>query len=226
MSEIKLVVLDVAGTTVKDDGLVVKAFITAIEPLGPSHQELIEMVQYVNETMGQRKIDVFMHLCQNDAEKAKAAHDRFVEAYSNLVGEGLLEEFEGVSEFFRELHAKGIGVAITTGFPRSILDFIIEDLEWGELIDISVAASEVALGRPAPDMIERAIELYNQEFVTQIRADEVAVAGDTDSDIQAGLAASVKIIAGVTSGAATGAQLETAGATVILNFTTELLQLL
>ena len=60
----------------------------------------------------------------------------------------------------------------------------------------------------------------------QIRADEVAVAGDTDSDIQAGLAASVKIIAGVTSGAATRAQLETAGATVILNFTTEILQLL
>jgi len=223
MSTIKLVVLDVAGTTATDDGLVVKAFTIAIEPLNPSADRLAEMIDYVNATMGQRKIDVFTHLCDGDIAAANAAHDRFVEAYSNLVAEGLLSEFPGVSEFFSELRARGIGIGITTGFPRSILDFIIEDLGWAKLIDVSVAASEVAEGRPAPDMIERAIDLYNQGFGKSVTAAEVAIAGDTESDMEAGVRAGVAIVAGVTSGAGTKSQLENSGATLVLNFATELI---
>ncbi len=40
MAEIKLVVLDVAGTTAHDDGLVVKAFQIAWEPENPTPAEL------------------------------------------------------------------------------------------------------------------------------------------------------------------------------------------
>ena len=226
MSDIKLVVLDVAGTTAKDDGLVVKAFINAIEPLNPSAVELATMIDYVNATMGQRKIDVFMHLCNQDSELANAAHDRFVDSYSNLVAEGLLEEFDGVSEFFRELRARGVGVSLTTGFPRSILDFIIENLAWEPLVDVSVAASEVVQGRPAPDMIERAIELYNADRGTGLGASHVAIAGDTQSDIQAGLSAHAKIVAGVTSGASSKEELVAAGATHTLDSVVELLDLI
>ena len=226
VSEIKLVVLDVAGTTATDDGLVVKAFTTAMEPLAPSKERLAEMIHYVNATMGQRKIDVFTVLCDGDISQANAAHDRFVEAYSNLVAEGLLAEFDGVSEFFNELRARGIGIGITTGFPRSILDFIIEDLHWGKLIDVSVAASEVAAGRPSPDMIERAIDLYNKGYGKSVSAGQVAVAGDTESDMQAGVSAGVSIIAGVLSGSGTKAQLEATGATVILDSVIELCEII
>ena len=226
MSDIKLVVLDVAGTTAKDDGLVVKAFINAIEPLNPSATELASMIDYVNVTMGQRKIDVFMHLCNQDFAQANAAHDRFVESYRNLVAEGLLEEFEGVSDFFRELSDRGVGVALTTGFPRSILDFIIESLGWQQLVDISIAASEVVQGRPASDMIERAIELYNADRGTDLGASQIAIAGDTQSDIQAGLSAHATIVAGVTSGASSKEELVAAGATHTLDSVVELLDLI
>ena len=226
MSDIKLVVLDVAGTTAKDDGLVVKAFINAIEPLNPSATELASMIDYVNVTMGQRKIDVFMHLCNQDFAQANAAHDRFVESYRNLVAEGLLEEFEGVSDFFRELSDRGVGVALTTGFPRSILDFIIESLGWQQLVDVSIAASEVVQGRPASDMIERAIELYNADRGTDLGASQIAIAGDTQSDIQAGLSAHATIVAGVTSGASSKEELVAAGATHTLDSVVELLDLI
>ena len=226
MSDIKLVVLDVAGTTAKDDGLVVKAFINAIEPLNPSATELASMIDYVNVTMGQRKIDVFMHLCNQDFAQANAAHDRFVESYRNLVAEGLLEEFEGVSDFFRELSDRGVGVALTTGFPRSILDFIIESLGWQQLVDVSIAASEVVQGRPAPDMIERAIELYNADRGTDLGASQIAIAGDTQSDIQAGLSAHATIVAGVTSGASSKEELVAAGATHTLDSVVELLDII
>ena len=226
MSDIKLVVLDVAGTTAKDDGLVVKAFINAIEPLNPCATELASMIDYVNVTMGQRKIDVFMHLCNQDFAQANAAHHRFVESYRNLVAEGLLEEFEGVSDFFRELSDRGVGVALTTGFPRSILDFIIESLGWQQLVDVSIAASEVVQGRPAPDMIERAIELYNADRGTDLGASQIAIAGDTQSDIQAGLSAHATIVAGVTSGASSKEELVAAGATHTLDSVVELLDLI
>ena len=56
MGDIKLVVFDVAGTTAKDDGLVVKAFREAMIQQGVERDsdELAKMVDYVEETMGQR----------------------------------------------------------------------------------------------------------------------------------------------------------------------------
>ncbi len=213
MAEIKLVVLDVAGTTAQDDGLVVEAFQIAMEPTNPSDSELNEMTEYVLATMGQRKIDVFTHLCKGDAQAAFAAHERFVTSYTDLVAEGLLKEFDGVSDFFRELRNRGIGIGITTGFPREILDPIIFELGWSDLIDTSVAASEVNAGRPAPDMIFRTIELYNKVKGLEIKVEEVAVAGDTESDMKAGYSAGAPIILGVTSGAHTAEELRASGAT-------------
>ena len=226
MGQIKLVVLDVAGTTAKDDGLVVKAFQVAMEPTNPTPDQLEEMTQYVLDTMGQRKIDVFRHLCAGDEGAAFEAHERFVTSYTDLVAEGELQEFAGVSDFFRKLSAMGIGIAITTGFPREILDPIIYSLHWDELIDVSVAASEVAEGRPAPDMIFKSIEIFNEETGADIGVDQVAVAGDTESDIKAGLAAKVAVVLGVTSGAHTEAELRAAGATIVSSSVTELLTLI
>ncbi len=215
MAEIKLVVLDVAGTTAQDDGLVVEAFQIAMEPTNPSDSELNEMTEYVLATMGQRKIDVFTHLCKGDAQAAFAAHERFVTSYTDLVAEGLLKEFDGVTDFFRELRNRGIGIGITTGFPREILDPIIFELGWSDLIDTSVAASEVNAGRPAPDMIFRTIELYNKVKGLEIKVEEVAVAGDTESDMKAGYSAGAPIILGVTSGAHTAEELRASGATEV-----------
>jgi phosphoglycolate phosphatase len=216
--KIKLAAFDVAGTTAQDDGLVVEAFQAAMISLGtPSDSpEIAEMTNYVNATMGQRKIDVFMHLCAGDSEKANLAHDRFVEEYINLVKVGKLKEFEGITKLFDRLRENGIAVGITTGFPRDILDSIIDGLNWAAHIDFSVAASEVSHGRPAPDMIFRCIELYNRRFNAHIGVDDVAVIGDTESDIQAGVTAGTRIIAGVSTGAHSSERLLAAGATHVL----------
>ena len=226
MAEIKLAVLDVAGTTAQDDGLVVRAFQVAMEPTNPTEAELAEMTEYVLATMGQRKIDVFTHLCKGDPDEAFEAHERFVESYTDLVAEGLLKEFDGVSDFFRELRKRGIGIGITTGFPREILDPIIFELGWAELIDTSVAASEVNAGRPAPDMIFRSIELYNKEKNLDVKPEEVAVAGDTESDMKAGRSAGASVVLGVTSGAHSAEELRAAGATEVSSTVLTLLQLI
>lgn len=226
MAKIKLVILDVAGTTAHDGGLVVKAFQIAMKPTNPSGDELQEMTDYVLATMGQRKIDVFRHLCHGDSKAASTAHERFVTAYTDLVADGQLEEFDGVSDFFRELRSQGIGIGITTGFPREILDPIIFSLGWTSLIDVAVAASEVEQGRPAPDMIFRALNLYNKPRGLEIKVQEVAVAGDTQSDMSAGVTAGASIILGVTSGAHSAEELLVAGATEITSTVLSLLNLI
>ncbi len=226
MAEIKLVVLDVAGTTAQDGGLVVRAFQVAMEPTNPSVDELTEMTDYVLATMGQRKIDVFTHLCKGDAQAAFEAHERFVTAYTDLVAEGLLEEFDGVSAFFSELRKRGVGIGITTGFPREILAPIIIELGWSDLIDVSVAASEVDHGRPAPDMIFRALDLYNKANSLDLQVEELAIAGDTDSDMRAGVTAGVAIVLGVTSGAHSALELREAGATHVTESVVSLLELI
>ena len=215
---IAMAVFDVAGTTAQDGGLVVEAFQSAMESMGIARgsAEMVRMTDYVNATMGERKIDVFLHLCDGDEVKANLAHDQFVDSYIALVKAGRLEEFDGMSALFTELRNRGTAVAITTGFPRDILDTVIDGLNWAPLIDFSVAASEVAQGRPAPDMIFRCIALYNKKFGTHISGDEIAVIGDTESDIKSGVSAGARVIAGVSTGAHSPDQLRIAGATHVL----------
>ncbi len=216
--KIKMAIFDVAGTTAQDGGLVVEAFQSAMVSMGSllGTPEMERMTNYVNATMGERKIDVFMHLCDGNPERANIAHDRFIESYISLVNAGKLREFDGITELFNQLRESGVAVAITTGFPRDILQTIIDSLKWAPHIDFSVASSEVAKGRPAPDMIFRAIELYNKRFTTHISAEDTAVIGDTEADIKAGVSAGASIIAGVSTGAHNPEQLFHAGATHVL----------
>ncbi len=216
--KIKMAIFDVAGTTAQDGGLVVEAFQSAMVSMGSllGTPEMERMTNYVNATMGERKIDVFMHLCDGNSERANIAHDRFIESYISLVNAGKLREFDGITELFNQLRESGVAVAITTGFPRDILQTIIDSLKWAPHIDFSVASSEVAKGRPAPDMIFRAIELYNKRFTTHISAEDTAVIGDTEADIKAGVSAGASIIAGVSTGVHNPEQLFHAGATHVL----------
>ena len=228
MSGIKLVLFDVAGTTIKDDGIVVKAFTRGLASSGieVSESELAQMVEYVNATMGQRKIDVFRHLMGQDFNKANNLHNHFINAHDKLVREGKIIPIQGIEKTFKDLKAQGIRVGLTTGFPREILGQIITGLNWGKYLDVSVAASEVELGRPAPDMIIKACSRVQREFGIQISPENVAVVGDTVSDMGSGVAAKAKLIVGVTSGASSESELFAAGATHVLPDATGILSLI
>jgi phosphoglycolate phosphatase len=228
MANVKLVIFDVAGTTAKDDGLVVKAFQIAMREAGiaADSDQMLKGTEYVKSTMGQRKIDVFTNIFNGDLVKANLAHEKFDSAYISLVNEGQLEEFQGISDFFKSLNENGIGIAITTGFPRTILQVIMNKLNWSEIVNISVSSDEVENGRPAPDMILKSIKLYNEKFFTSIKPEEIAVVGDTDSDMKSGIAAGAKFVVGVTSGAMTEETLKNSGATHILPFSTDLLTII
>ncbi len=215
---IELVVLDMAGTTVRDDGVVEQAFTRANERTGvASRMPWDEALGYVRHTMGQSKIDVFTHLSGGDLALAEAANAAFETAYGELVVEQGVEEIPGAAEVIGELREAGVTVALTTGFAPATRDAILEGLGWEHLIDLALSPVDAGRGRPAPDLVLTALMRTETEAV-----DRVAVIGDTTSDVRSGRRAGAGFVAGVLSGAHDRAALEAAGAHIVLDDVTGL----
>ncbi|MET8873817.1 phosphonatase-like hydrolase [Nocardia sp. NPDC004604] len=219
---IALAVLDMAGTTVADGGLVLRAFDIAatsagIETEGPQRDSAR---QYVLDTMGQSKIAVFRALL-GDEEHAQAANLAFEAAYDALIDEVEISPIPGAAEAITALRAAGVKVALTTGFSRTTQDRLLNALGWNEIADLTLAPSDAGRGRPYPDMVLTALLRLDIDAVHQI-----AVLGDTTSDIASGLAAGARIVAGTLTGAHDAAQLRAAGATHVVASVTEFAELI
>ncbi|ALR11204.1 haloacid dehalogenase [Mycobacteroides saopaulense] len=210
---IRLAVLDMAGTTVADGGLVLQAFETAataggIEEAGPERDRAR---QYVIDTMGQSKIAVFRHLL-GDEDRAQHANRTFEDAYDALIGEGRARPIDGAVEAISALREAGVKVVLTTGFSAPTKEKLLAALGWAEIADLTLAPSEAGRGRPYPDLVLTAVLRLE---VNDVR--EVAVLGDTASDVLAGRRAGAQIVAGTLTGAHDAAQLGTAQPTHIVH---------
>ncbi|MFE9575989.1 phosphonatase-like hydrolase [Nocardia sp. NPDC006044] len=218
---IQLAVLDMAGTTVADGGLVLRAFDAAataagIETEGPQREQAR---QYVLDTMGQSKIAVFRALL-DDEDRAQAANVAFEHAYEALIDEVDIAPVPGAAEAIGKLRGAGVKVALTTGFSRSTQDRLLTALDWKDIADLTLAPSDAGRGRPYPDLVLAALLRLHADAV-----DRVAVLGDTTSDIATGLAAGARIVAGTLTGAHDEAQLRAAGATHVVPSVTEFAEL-
>ena len=69
---IRLAVLDLAGTTVRDDGAVEAAFVEALRQTGagPDADGFPRRLEYLRTTMGRSKIEVFRELIYEPMAKA------------------------------------------------------------------------------------------------------------------------------------------------------------
>jgi len=218
--ETRLACLDMAGTTVADDGLVLAAFHRALDDIGVREDVVrIRMTDYVVETMGESKITVFRALL-GEEDDAQAANRAFERAYGELIS--AIKPLPGAVETFAALRERGITVVLTTGFARPTQDAILAHLGWHDLVDAALCPGDVGgRGRPYPDMILTSVLRFG---VPDVRA--VAVVGDTASDIAAGLAAGASIVAGVTTGAHDRDRLRNAGATHVLDGVADVVELI
>ena len=101
---IQLAVIDMAGTTVADDGLVVRAFEAAGTAAGlpESGAERDRARQYVLDTMGQSKITVFRALFETE-ELAQRANAAFEASYEQLIDDGLAKPIDGAAQAITRL---------------------------------------------------------------------------------------------------------------------------
>jgi phosphonatase-like hydrolase len=216
-----LACLDMAGTTVRDDGAVETAFDEALATVGvtkgtPSYEEAH---RFVHRTMGWSKADVFAELLASDqAERATVA---FAAAYEAIVAAGEVEPIRGAPDVLRDLRARGVRICLTTGFAPSTRDALLDSLGWWADIDLALSPADVGRGRPAPDLVLGAMTRLGIE-----EPGAVVVVGDTASDLEAGTAARARAVVGVLTGAHDEATLTAAPHTAILSDITGLIGLL
>ncbi|MGW0178318.1 phosphonatase-like hydrolase [Nocardia sp. NPDC003345] len=220
ISDITLVVMDMAGTTVADDGAVVRAFDAAATAVGlpASGPERESARQYVLDTMGQSKIAVFTHLFGDRAAEANTA---FEAAYERFVDEGGVAPIPGAEKTITELRAAGIKVALTTGFSKQTQQRLLTALGWTDIADLVLAPADAGRGRPYPDLVLTAVLRTETDDMRR-----VAVVGDTSSDILSGLRAGAATVIGTLTGAHDAPALRGAGATHVIDSVTELPALL
>jgi phosphonatase-like hydrolase len=206
MKNIQLVVFDLAGTTVNDNNDVHKVLQYALKDSGVAIS-----IEDANLVMGIPKPVAIKQLLEKKKysviteELIAAIHHTFVERMIAFYKtDPNVTEKPGVSDTFRTLKARGIKVAIDTGFDRVITNAVLERMGWLKegLIDASVTSDEVAKGRPYPDLI---YSIMKQLGINDTST--VAKVGDTASDLQEGTAAACGLVVGITTGAFTKEQL-------------------
>lgn len=218
MTAIELVVLDMAGTTVRDDGVVEQAFQRAAERTGVAgRMPWDDALQYVRDTMGQSKIEVFTHLSGGDRSAAERATAAFEAAYEEIIAEQGAEEIPGARRAIESLRDAGLRVALTTGFAPVTRDALLNALGWRDLVDVALSPVDAGRGRPAPDLVLTALLRVGAGSVQA-----VAVAGDTASDVRSGRSAGAGFVAGVLSGAHGAEALRDAGADAVIGSVVDL----
>jgi phosphoglycolate phosphatase len=213
MGLITIACLDLAGTTVADDGGVLAAFAAAIERGGlaegtPAHHQAMKTAQ---ATMGQSKIEVFRQIFTGEAD-AQRANATFEECYAAAVAAGGVEAVRGAAEVMARLGQAGIRVCLATGFAPATRDAVIGKLGWWPLIDLALSPADAGRGRPWPDIPLTALLRLGGGAVS-----ELAVVGDTPSDMESGRRAGAGLVAGVLTGRSSREELAEAKAAVILD---------
>ena len=217
---LRLVVFDMAGTTVRDNNEVLHCFAEACAQVGiaaPSSR--------LNALMGVSKLEVFQLLWREQlgagadpdeiVQNAHRSFQSFREILENHYRTHDVAPTDGTLEVFDWLHAHGVKIALNTGFYRTVTDIILNKLGWlagldsnyvggvGSVIQFSVASDEVPQGRPAPFMIQKAMTVFGIDDPKQ-----VVKVGDTPVDLAEGRNAGCALSLAVTNGTHTKADLE------------------
>jgi phosphonatase-like hydrolase len=219
----KMVVFDMAGTTVDENMIVYKTLQKAINEEGFD----LTMDQVLTEGAGKEKKDAIRSILRVYANRQEEAliervYDRFVTLLEEAYDTGDILPQEHAEELFGELKKRKILVVLNTGYNEKTAESLVRKLGWkkGEEFDDLITAGDVQRSRPYPDMILLAMKHFGISD-----AHEVVKVGDSVIDIEEGLNAGCGMSIGITTGAHTRQQLQTARPDFVIDDLIELLPL-
>lgn len=221
---IKMIVFDMAGTTVDEDNIVYKTLQSAINEKGFD----LDLDKVLEQGAGKEKLQAIKSIlktyAQNEDEKlANDIYDRFLVLLKNAYATMDVFPQANAVELFQSLKQKNILVVLNTGYNQETAAFLIEKLGWekGTHFDGLITATDVQQNRPEPDMILLAMEKFDID-----NASEVVKVGDSTIDIEEGQNAGCGISVGITTGAHTYDQLLTANPDYIIDDLLDLLPII
>ena len=218
-NKIALVVFDMAGTTVNENNIVYKTLQKAINNAGYS----LSLEFVLKHAAGKEKKQAIIDILEQDNEVNEVLVDTVFNDFKGLLSTAYKEmeisTYPGTTELFSLLRRNKVKVALNTGYDLKTARQLVSKLNWssGVEFDLLVTASDVERGRPEPEMIFLAMEklgVTDSKLVVKI--------GDSIIDVEEGKNAKCGLSIGVTTGAHTREQIETASPDFIINSLMEL----
>ena len=221
---IRMVVFDMAGTTVNENNVVYKTLQKAINEKGFD----LSLEQVLSEGAGKEKLQAIksilaVYLQKHDDALAESIYGRFMHMLAHAYATQDILPQDNAVELFRSLKERNILVVLNTGYNHETAESLVRKLGWerGQEFDDLVTATDTHHNRPDPDMILLAMKRFALES-----AWEVVKVGDSIIDIEEGKNAGCALNIGITTGAHTRGQLESAHPDYIINNLIDLLPIL
>ena len=223
-----LAVLDMAGTTVDEGGLVYEVLDACVaDAVGrPVPADLLARWKGTGKREAIAGLLAALGADDSAGTVDKVYDDfevRLLSAYRTTPPLPL----PGVPEALAELRARGVKVALQTGYAADVAAAILDGLGWTvgptaqDTVDALVTSDQVAASRPAPYLVFRCLEATGTLDVSR-----VLVAGDTPNDLGAGMNAGAGFVVGVLTGSFDAAALGRCRHTHLLASVAELPELL
>lgn len=208
-----------AGTTVDENNVVYKTLRESINNAGYDFTLEFVLRHGAGKEKKQAIIDILKQKDVEDTAMVDSIFGSFKTLLKSAYEKLRVNTYNGTVESFNTLHNNGIKVALNTGYDSKTANMLLDKLQWqaGKEYDILVTASDVKNGRPEADMIHLIMQKLDV-----IETASVAKIGDSIIDIQEGQNARCGLSIGVTTGAHTKDQLESANPDHIINSLTEL----
>jgi phosphonatase-like hydrolase len=221
---IKMIVFDMAGTTVNENMIVYKTLQRCINEAGFN----FTMEEVLAEGAGKEKVDAIrtilrVYANQQDDGLTENIYQNFIVALQKAYDTEDILPQDNAEELFRALRQKDILIVLNTGYNEKTANQLITKLGWekGVEFDSLVTATDVPHNRPHPDMILLAMRQFGIDD-----AREVAKVGDSIIDIEEGANAGCGLNIGITTGAHTREQLKSANPDRIIDNLFELVPLI
>jgi phosphonatase-like hydrolase len=193
----RMIVCDMAGTIINENGLVYKTLFNTLKKIGVKEDiktwyglEKRSVINTMVDKYGpygdnrQLKKSIYLDFQNN-------LHNAYFGKKSKL---SLIHP--NIPNYFNELREKNMVVTLNTGYNREFQKKLIDHFNMESYIDDYISSEDVPFGRPEPFMIHKLMRRNNIEFPK-----DVIKVGDTKIDMLEGKSAGCGMIVGVLSGA-------------------------
>lgn len=226
-NDIKLVVFDISGTTVKDKGEITEAFEKSFEQKGYHISK-----EKIAAVMGYKKTDAIKTLLEEFAKDKSIINENLINEMHDFFIQNMIDYYTNTNELeplpfvvetFDFLKKNNVKIGLDTGFFSDITNVVVDKLGWlkNGLIDCVISSNEAKEGRPQPYMIQ---ELMKRANVSDSK--KVIKVGDTEVDVREGRNAECFYSIAVTTGAYSRKDLELYNPDFVIDSMKELQELL
>ena len=208
---VQLVIFDLMGTLITDDGIVDRAYDAALAQAGipSSDGRYEEMRDRVNKLRGRPTLVVLTEVL-DDPIRAEEATWAFDDSILDAVPS--LAPVDGADEVLFYLESQHILSAVTTSFTPEVRRAVLQHCGWADTFAAALSPHGTRRGHPAPDLLLEAILALKIDSVAQ-----VAIVGDSAPDLEAGNRAGAGLVIGALNGGAPAGRLEAAPHTHLID---------